>query len=147
MVFVLLGVDATLGDGCRIWEHLHSFRKWNVSRVIPGLSGWVYKTRRFFPLADEHSVVVMTAGSQSRQSQLYPMGSEFSISVWLNLCSESVGAWHFEILAEDSNNGGPSSFTVRMEYLFAFQFWYCELCVENRWGEREEAESVVLLML
>ena len=75
------------------------------------------------------------------------MGSEFSISVWLNLRSESVGAWHFEILAEDSNNGGPSSFTVRMEYLFAFQFWYCELCVENRWGEREEAESVVLLML
>ena len=21
-----------------------------------------------------------------------------------------------------------------MEYLFAFQFWYCELCVKNRWG-------------
>ena len=21
-----------------------------------------------------------------------------------------------------------------MEYLFAFQLWYCELCVENRWG-------------
>ena len=27
LVFVLLGVDATLGNGCRIQEHLHSFRK------------------------------------------------------------------------------------------------------------------------
>ena len=26
------------------------------------------------------------------------------------------------------------SITVRMEYLFNFQFWYCELCEENRWG-------------
>ena len=22
-----------------------------------------------------------------------------------------------------------------MEYLVAFQFWYCGLCVENQWGE------------
>ena len=28
-----------------------------------------------------------------------------------------MGAKNFEILAEDSNTGGPSSFTVRMEYL------------------------------
>ena len=35
---------------------------------------------------------------------------------------------------EDSDTGGPSSITVRMEYLLAFQYWYCELCVENRWG-------------
>ena len=27
MVFVLLGVDSTLGNGSRIWEHLLSFRK------------------------------------------------------------------------------------------------------------------------
>ena len=50
------------------------------------------------------------------------MASQFSISVLLNLCSESVGAYNFEIIAEDSNTDGPSSFTVRMEYLFAFQF-------------------------
>ena len=25
LVFVLLGVGATLGDGCGIWEHLHNF--------------------------------------------------------------------------------------------------------------------------
>ena len=33
-----------------------------------------------------------------------------------------------------------------MEYLFAFQFWYCELCVENRWGGSEGAEIIVLLI-
>ena len=32
---------------------------------------------------------------------------------------------------EDFNTGGPSLFAVRMEYVFAFQFWYCELCMEN----------------
>ena len=42
--------------------------KSNVSKGIPRLYGWVYKTLRLFPLADEHSVVAMTAGSQSRRS-------------------------------------------------------------------------------
>ena len=27
MVFVLLGIEATLGNACGIWEHLHSFRE------------------------------------------------------------------------------------------------------------------------
>ena len=35
---------------------------------------------------------------------------------------------------EASDTGGPSSITVRMECLLTFQYWYCELCVENRWG-------------
>ena len=33
-----------------------------------------------------------------------------------------------------------------MEYLFAFQFLYCKLCVKNRWTGREGAESNVLLI-
>ena len=37
LVFILLGVDATLGDGSGISEHLHSFREVNVSRIIPRL--------------------------------------------------------------------------------------------------------------
>ena len=61
------------------------------------------------------------------------MGSQFSIPFLLNLCSESVEAQNFEILFEDSDSGGPSLNTVMMDYLFASQFWYCELCVENRW--------------
>ena len=38
--FVLLKVDATLasGGGCGIWEHWHSFKKVNVSRVVPRFS-------------------------------------------------------------------------------------------------------------
>ena len=68
---------------CTAWE------KSNVSCFIPQLYGWVYKTWRLFPLVDEHNVAVMAAGSQSTQSH---MGSQFSISVLLKLCSESVGA-------------------------------------------------------
>ena len=57
-------------------------RKCNVSRVIPRLYGWVYKTLRLSPLVDGHSVVVMSA-------RLNPMGSQFSIPVLWKLCSES----------------------------------------------------------
>ena len=28
----------------------------------------------------------------------------------------------------------PTLITVRIEYLRAFQFWYCEFYVENQWG-------------
>ena len=42
--------------------------KGNASRVIPRLYRWVYKTLTLSPLAVEHSVVVMAAGSQSRGS-------------------------------------------------------------------------------
>ena len=34
---------------------------------------------------------------------------------------------------EDSNTGGQSFITVRMKYVFAFQFWYFEPYVENQW--------------
>ena len=40
---------------------------------------------------------------------------------------------------KDSDTGSPSSITVSMEYLLAFQYWYCviscDICVKNRWGE------------
>ena len=62
VVFLLLGVDATLSVE---FENICTVSgKRNVSRVIPRLYGWVYKTLRLSPLAVEHSVVVMTAGSQ-----------------------------------------------------------------------------------
>ena len=34
----------------------------NVFRVVPRLYGELYKTKRLFLLADEHSVAVMTVG-------------------------------------------------------------------------------------
>ena len=33
-----------------------------------------------------------------------------------------------------------------MDYLFAFQFWYGKPLVENQWGGRDGAESIVLLI-
>ena len=59
--------------------------KWNVPRVIPKLYGWVCKTLRLSPLVVEHSVVIMSA-------RLNPMGSQFSIPLLWNLCSEPVVA-------------------------------------------------------
>ena len=38
--------------------------KENVSRVIPRYYRWVYKNLCLYSLAVEHSVMVMTAGSQ-----------------------------------------------------------------------------------
>ena len=40
---------------------------------------------------------------------------------------------NFVILVEYSDTDGPSLMTVWMEYLFVFQFSYCELYVGSRW--------------
>ena len=53
------------------------------SRFIPRFYGCVCKTLRLFPLVVELSVVVMSA-------RLNSMGSQFSIPVFWDLCSESV---------------------------------------------------------
>ena len=48
----------------------------------------------------------------------------------------SVGGWGRSIKfcdpVEDSNTSSPSSINVSMEYVFGFQYWYCELCGENQ---------------
>ena len=48
----------------------------------------------------------------------------------------SVGGWGRSIKfcdpVEDSNTSSPSSINVRMEYVFGFQYWYCELRGENQ---------------
>ena len=54
----------------------------------------------------------------------FPVLFVFRISGGIK-CWESV---------EDCNTGCPSSIIIRMEYLLAFQYWYCKLCVENQWG-------------
>ena len=67
MVFVLLGVDATVSDGCRIQGS-------EVSPVLlKRLNGWLY---RLFPLVVSIvlSVAVVTA-------RLNPIGSQFLIPV------------------------------------------------------------------
>ena len=62
---VLLGVDATLSDGCGIWQHLHNFMEVN---------GYMKVYDSLFPLVVEHSVVVMS-------TRLNPMCSQFSIHI------------------------------------------------------------------
>ena len=73
---------------------------------------------------------------------LNSMSVQLSILALWNLCSESVRAWNFEILVEDSNTGGPSSIAVRIESLFAIfvpvPIW--ELCMKN---DESEAESII----
>ena len=46
---------------------------------------------------------------------------------WCINCLDSV---------ENSNTGGPSSITVRMEYFRAFQYGYCKLFLEKRWDRK-----------
>ena len=38
------------------------------------------------------------------------------------------------IYFEESASGNPSLFPARVEYLFAFQFWHCELVLKNNGG-------------
>ena len=70
------------------------------------------------------------------------MGGQFSILALWNLCSESVGAWNFEILVEDSDTGGLSSIAVQIEWLFTIivPIPICEFCLKNDEGE---AESII----
>ena len=63
-----------------------------------------------------------------------PVGVKFSFLVLQKLVFRSSGAWNFVILVMDFEIGGLSFVAVRMEYLFAYQFWYWELWVENLWG-------------
>ena len=112
--------------------------KCNVSRAIPRLYVWVCKTLRLSPLVVEHSVVVMTVGCQSRRSKIESYRQPIFDFPFMKLVLQSLGPWTFVILVEDFDTGGPSSVTVRIEYLFAFQSWYCDFCVENRrWGGRK----------
>ena len=60
------------------------------------------------------------------------------VKFWLpfyEICVQNQWGMKFWDPLEDSITDSPSWTTVRMEYLLlAFQYWYCELCVENWWG-------------
>ena len=44
------------------------------------------------------------------------------------------GRTKFWYPVKDTDIVSPSSIAVRMENVFAFHYWYCELCLENQWG-------------
>ena len=50
------------------------------------------------------------------------------------ICIQNQWGVDFEILSEDFDTSNPSSITVRIECLFAFQFWFCVPCMKNHWG-------------
>ena len=63
-----------------------------------------------------------------------PMGSQFSILALWNLCSESIRAYNFDALREDSSTDDPSLIAVWRECLFLFQFCCVNLfCYVKKW--------------
>ena len=64
--------------------------------------------------------------------------------LWLAMCGQWVAnfhfpfykisaqkqwvAWNFVIVVENFDTGSPSLVAITIEYLFAYQFWYWELC-------------------
>ena len=68
MVSVLLKVDAILGDGCEIWEHLHSFWELKYLQGYPKTLWTAIKTYTTPPLLVE-LWVPNQGNSQSAGSQ------------------------------------------------------------------------------
>ena len=70
------------------WD-LITLAQFQESEMSPGLFqdfiGWAHKTLRLFPLVVEHSVVVMTAGFQSRRSQSETYGQPIFGSRFIKL--------------------------------------------------------------
>ena len=81
----------------------------------------------------------MKAGSQSRHSQIESYGLPVFDSGFMKFEFRISGSIKYWDLVDDSDTGGPSTITVRMEYLFGSQFWYWELCMENRCGGTQKA--------
>ena len=68
--------------------------KWNASRVVPILYGWVYKTLRLTIITAEESLVVVMVCYHLGWPSSIPMGSQFSSPFLHNLCWEAVGPWN-----------------------------------------------------
>ena len=142
LFFVLLEVDATLGDGVGFENTCSVSGKWNVSRVALSLYGWVYKILRLANFATVDSIVVVTAVCHSGVSHFESCWWLVSNSRFTKFLLGSSRVIKFVILLEDSDTGGPSSVIVRMEYLFALQFWCCEISVGNQW--EGQAGSIIV---
>ena len=48
--------------------------------------------------------------------------------------SGGIKCW---VPVEDSDTDGPISITIKMEYVLAFQYWYCELVWKTHDGDRK----------
>ena len=107
MVSVFLEADGTLGEGCGIWEHLHSLGKWNVSRVIPRLYGWVYK--------------LFITPSLSVELRVPNQGD-----------SQSAGSQSVVITAGTQLGGAR----VRILWVANLRLPFYEICAQNQWEHK-----------
>ena len=81
-------------------------------------------------------------------SPKFPCATSWVRELSPSLFYEGGGGIKFVILVEDSDTGGPSSITLRMEYLFALKFWCCELSLGNQWrGRGGEGGQEALLLI
>ena len=140
LFFVSLEVDATLGDGCGIWEHLLSSGKWNVSKVVPRLYRSAYKIIRLTKSKAIYSEVVVPAVLHLGVTQFYSPGWSAFNSRFTKFVLGKCGGIKFVILVEDSDTGGASLITVRLK---------CLLCnsdfVNIVWeSNEEEAGSIIV---
>ena len=86
---VLLGVDATLGIACVIWENLHSFREVKCHRgYSKTLSMEIQKFKTSFLLA-EYVAVVITETSQPDDA--IPKDNQISIPFYEVCFLQSLG--------------------------------------------------------
>ena len=98
LVLVLLRVDATLGDGFGIWEHLYSFREVNcLERLFLKLYGWVYKTLRLWlwlrvPIQDNPRLNPMRSLIFNSRFMKFM----FRISGGIKFWDPSWGLWHWQ---------------------------------------------------
>ena len=129
---MLFWVMGEFENTCIVW------RKWDISRAIPILYGWVYKTLKTFP----SSGWTYGSGYDCRFSIkiipewiLWVVNFDSGFMKFLFRISECIKFWD---PVEESDTSEVSSITVRMEYLFVFQFWYIELCVENQFRGRQK---------
>ena len=129
-----------------IWEHLHSFSKVKYTQSYPKTLWMRIKNFDIPPIVSwtvgSQSVVLPISGfSISSYNCAFPVKGTPVQTLWVasfgfplyEICVQNKNRGiKFEILVEDSDTGSPSSITVRIECLFACQFWNCELCMKNQ---------------
>ena len=94
----------------------------NLSRVVLRLYGCVYKILILANVKVAYRVVVVSAGFHSKVSQFVFRGRPLFDSRFTKFVLRSSGSIKFVMLFQNSDTGGSSSITTRIEYLFAVQF-------------------------
>ena len=85
-----MGVDASLGNGCRIQEHLHSFRKVKYFQSC-SKTFWMDISNCKKTVISEFSLEVIIVVSQPGKLGSNPRRKQFFISPFMNFVFKSNG--------------------------------------------------------